>query len=209
MLPASFSAARAAGLPKYFTGNPCVRGHIAERRTSNQRCTECESLATAAWKAANPEKARQSNRKTKRRIYESLTPEQREAGNTLRRNWRARNREKVRAYTKKWYEANQEKAAQISREWVQRNPHLNVAKTNRRRAALLQAMPPWLTREHHDQIAAIYAQARRMADETGVPHDVDHIVPLKGKTVCGLHVPWNLRPLPASTNRRKATSLEN
>ena len=209
MLPASFSAARAAGLPKYFTGNPCVRGHIAERRTSNQRCTDCERIASANWKSANPEKRAESNRKTKQRIYAALTKEQRQARIDAHREWRARNRDKVRANTKKWYEANLDRAAEISREWVRRNPHLHAAKVARRRAAEHQPMPPWLTADIHARIAAIYAEARRMADETGVPHDVDHIVPLKGKTVCGLHVPWNLRPLPASTNRRKATSLEN
>lgn len=72
-----------------------------------------------------------------------------------------------------------------------------------RRALKLKATPPWLTDEHHAAIAAIFAEARTLQKETGVPYHVDHIIPLKGRSACGLHVPWNLRPLPGSENVAK------
>lgn len=72
------------------------------------------------------------------------------------------------------------------------------------RAALLRATPPWLTAEHKAAIRAVYEEAQRLTDETGVPHEVDHIVPLRGKGVCGLHVPWNLRAIPSRENRSKS-----
>lgn len=75
--------------------------------------------------------------------------------------------------------------------------------SERRRNALRIATPPWLTSSDRAAIAAIYRAARRLSYETGVPHDVDHIVPLQGRNVCGLHVPANLRPLPARDNRIK------
>ena len=64
-------------------------------------------------------------------------------------------------------------------------------------------MPPWLTQDQVLEIRAIYAEAKRLSDETGVPHDVDHIVPLAGKIVSGLHVPWNLRAIPKIENNRR------
>lgn len=76
-----------------------------------------------------------------------------------------------------------------------------------REAAKLNATPPWLTLEDRSEIARIYAESSSKSKETGVPHDVDHIVPLRGKTVCGLHVPWNLRAIPAYENRRKGNAL--
>lgn len=61
-------------------------------------------------------------------------------------------------------------------------------------------MPPWADLA---AIAKVYAEAARLTAETGVPHHVDHEIPLKGRLVCGLHVAENLRPIPAMDNFRK------
>lgn len=73
----------------------------------------------------------------------------------------------------------------------------------RRRAAELNAVPAWLTGSDLAEISIIYQAARQMTLATGVPHEVDHIIPLQGKTVQGLHVPWNLRVVTATANRAK------
>jgi hypothetical protein len=69
---------------------------------------------------------------------------------------------------------------------------------------LREAMPSWADR---DAIAEVYAEARRLTVETGTPHEVDHIVPLLGVGVCGLHWEGNLQVLPMTANRRKSNSL--
>lgn len=66
------------------------------------------------------------------------------------------------------------------------------------------ATPGWLSKEHWVQMNAFYERARALTRETGVRHEVDHIVPINGKTVSGLHVPWNLQILTQSENVSKS-----
>jgi len=77
------------------------------------------------------------------------------------------------------------------------------ARTAKRRAALEERTPPWLTREHFAQMQRLYKLAKEIGKTTGEPQHVDHIVPLRGRTVSGLHVPWNLRVVPAVRNIQK------
>lgn len=70
-----------------------------------------------------------------------------------------------------------------------------------------QATPKWLTPEQKQEIVAIYEHMRDCRAVTGEDYHVDHIVPLKGKNVCGLHVPWNLQVLPACVNLSKSNTL--
>ncbi len=77
----------------------------------------------------------------------------------------------------------------------------------RRTKAKRVRIPKWLTDEHWDQIAALYAKAQRLSLETGIKHHVDHIYPLRGKLCSGLHVPWNLQVSLADVNLRKANKM--
>lgn len=203
-LPNSYSEAVRLGQSRYFTGVPCKFGHLAERRTSNQACTECERVKSAAWKSANPEKRQASNIASKRKQYASLTAEQREAGNEYRRKWREQNRDRVRQYSKQWRDKNLDRAREAERAWAKENAEKKAAKDARRRASELNATPRWLTNGHHRSIEAIYSAARTLTEKTGIQHEVDHVVPLRGKLVCGLHVPWNLQVISRAANRRKS-----
>lgn len=89
----------------------------------------------------------------------------------------------------------------IQQEYRNNNRDVVRAGKARRRAAELNATPSWLTEEQHKAILTIYATALR---ENKV---VDHIVPLQGKTVCGLHVPWNLQVLDSTANASKGNKL--
>ena len=64
-------------------------------------------------------------------------------------------------------------------------------------------MPPWITKEQKKEMKRIYRERDRLNKQGGLKYEVDHIVPLNGDGVCGLHVPWNLQILTARSNRRK------
>lgn len=99
---------------------------------------------------------------------------------------------------------NEKRAAQEF--WQSIPPAEKAAMQARRRAAELSASPPWMTAEDWQAITEIYIAARKLSEETGVAHEVDHIVPLQGRNVSGLHVAWNLRPITAAQNRAKGRS---
>ena len=86
-------------------------------------------------------------------------------------------------------------------------PHLLTATSAKRRARKLKATPSWLTSQHHDEIKAIYKEAKDLERLTGVAYHVDHIMPLINRYLCGLHVPWNLRAIPASENMSKSNRI--
>jgi len=125
--------------------------------------------------------------------------------------YRAANRERIAAYQaanrerKAAYDAaHKERHAAYSQAWALLYPEKVNARNAKRRSAKLQRTPPWLTAEHLAEIEAHYALAKEAERITGEPHHVDHIIPLRGRRVSGLHVPWNLQVLPASTNIRKS-----
>ena len=73
-----------------------------------------------------------------------------------------------------------------------------------RRAGLDRATPKWADRA---SIKAIYDEAASLTQMTGIRHEVDHIVPLNGELVSGLHVHWNLRAIPHYENRAKSNKF--
>lgn len=76
-----------------------------------------------------------------------------------------------------------------------------------RHARKLKATPKWLSDEHRYLIKAIHIKCKALSNATNVQHHVDHIVPLQGKLVCGLNVPWNLQILTATDNCKKSNKV--
>ena len=78
----------------------------------------------------------------------------------------------------------------------------------RRYASKVGATPAWLPPDHLDHMRAIYTESQHLTETTGLPRNVDHIIPLVNPDVCGLHVPWNLQILTASDNQRKHNAFD-
>jgi hypothetical protein len=92
------------------------------------------------------------------------------------------------------------KNVQRTLEYFRRNPGVDAARVAKRKADRLKRTPQWLDSFQLEQIKQYYKKAQSITENTGVKHHVDHIVPLRGKTVSGLHVPWNLQIITAIEN---------
>jgi hypothetical protein len=176
-------------------GVPCKKGHVCGRYAVSKKCVTCATEAALAWNEANKAKHRANMR-----AYAARNPEKRRA---VVAAWRKANPDKVKVLHDSWRAANLEKYLNISRTWKRRNPAHRRAKAAERRAMKLQRTPAWLTADDFAAIKAIYAEAAEKIAATGLCWHVDHIVPLLGKNVSGLHVPWNLQIIPGSENMRK------
>jgi hypothetical protein len=134
------------------------------------------------------------------------------------RQYRIKNRERLAAYKKSWDESNKEKVQENSKErylakkeqikaYVSEYKKLNPAKVNanraKRKAAKKLRTPKWLTAIQFERIENEYKLAAILTKLWGEPWHVDHIIPLQGKTVSGLHVPSNLQVMRGSENCRK------
>jgi hypothetical protein len=109
--------------------------------------------------------------------------------------------------TKKYRENNKNKLNLLRREYTITNRSKLYALNAKRRASKLKATPKWLTIEELRQIEELYEISQAFKLYTGQDYHVDHIIPLQGENVCGLHVPWNLQVLEASENLSKSNKL--
>lgn len=193
----------AEGLTRYFTGERCKRGHVAERNVRNLTCAECKRIAdrkqylkdpqkfirkAKAYAEANPERSREyANRSnTRRRDY--------------RLNYYRQHAERKRAYSLEWYAKNIERAKVAYQAWNAANRDKCRAYSRNRRARFRAAEG----RHTADDVAAIFAAQRGKcaACRKSVRGDyhVDHITPLiEG----GSNWPSNLQILCPRCNLQK------
>ena len=177
----------------YDVGIPCRKGHTTGRYTVSRKCVQCAKDAALAWNKANPERYKEIKKRSRDPVKES----------ERYRKWRLENPDKVKAKNANWQTKNWNKYLDISSRWKNRNRgHVN-AKTKERRLSQIQRTPKWLTDQDFADIKKFYDLAHELSQAYGFPWHVDHIIPLKGKTVSGLHVVDNLQVIPGSENSRK------
>lgn len=114
---------------------------------------------------------------------------------------------------KKWDEQNKERRlkayAERRKARYKKDPQYRakvISGAASYRSRKIDAEPSWLSAEDKARTDNIYETAAKISERTKKPHDVDHVVPLQGENVCGLHVWWNLAIIPASMNRSKGNS---
>ena len=129
------------------------------------------------------------------------TPEEKERRRKKAAKERALNREKLNERTRVWRSKNPNRGSEYRREHLARY----AAHTRKRYAGLKTATPTW---SEGPCIVALYYIAASLR-ASGVDVQVDHEVPLKGKTVSGLHVRNNLRLVPSAENQRKGNRFED
>lgn len=194
------------GLKRYFNGVPCPRGHIAERLVKGG-CLVCDRADTLVRARANSE-----GRARRTREYRALHPEK---ADKAKKNWNAKNPARVKALKsasqkrnrasanerqRRYVEANKEAVYARTGAWSKANPAKTTAKTRRYQTTKLQRTPKWADQ---DEILGMYELAALFRN-AGLDVEVDHEIPLRGKTVSGLHVANNLQLIHSAINKSKS-----
>ena len=178
----------------YFTGKPCKRNHIEKRFTSSGGCVLC------VLEYIDKDKIKQYQTRSKLK-----NPNRRKE---ITDKYYMSNKEKILERIRIWKKNNKSKVSNQNKKYNQNNKAKILAGTRLYQTRKLNATPKWLTKNQFYQMEMFYIHAKECELLTGDKYDVDHIVPLQGKNVCGLHVPWNLQILPADINRSKYNKFD-
>jgi len=203
-LPKSLAEARVVGHNLYYTGKECKHGHLTYRYVKDRACSDCVKLKVKKLATVGGGNARR---------WANKTPEQLVKIYLQRKNYYAQTKEIRREEKRKsvhklkntieWRTKHKEN----NKTWKLNNIGKVRADTIKRRASKIQRTPPWLDVVQSAEIEFTYKYCAALRS-IGLNYHVDHIVPLQGKNVSGLHVPWNLQVIPADENIRKANRFE-
>ncbi len=203
----------------YFTNKPCRYGHVSKRRTATGVCCICETIEQQKNGKVRNERFLQKHGVQYRRNYLKSHYRKNKSRYLKRtRDWQLKNPEKVKSYVnkeymknylKKWWVENKDKQKEYSKreytklsrkKWNRTHKGKKLFYTRNRQWVIKRATPKWANLL---AIKMIYEQAAQRTKHTNLPHEVDHIIPLQGKLVCGLHVDYNLQILTKEEHKTK------
>lgn len=107
-------------------------------------------------------------------------------------------------YDQTWRSSNIERAKANDAKWAKENRGMANAKCAKRRSGKMQRTPSWCDTQ---AIKDLYLEAKKLEMITGDSYHVDHIIPLQGKLVSGLHIPANLQIITAKENFKKSNTF--
>lgn len=122
--------------------------------------------------------------------------------------YRDSRKKEVAVLSKKWVSENKERAALNRHLWKQNNKDLNRMYSLNRIASKKQRTPIWYSEFDKFVMEEAHKLAKLREEMTGFKWDVDHIIPLCGKQVSGLHVHNNIQVIPKSMNVQKHNKYE-
>jgi hypothetical protein len=191
--------------PQWYTGPKCKRcyrkkhreEHLEEYKNRDKAYYEDNAEAICLDRKEYYKENTEMLKQKSRAHYEKVGS-QRRPGSQL--EWQRNNPDKTKQYRLKQVQNNPERVKEYGLRWHAKNPEYSKFIEANRRAAKLERTPKWLTTDQRNQMKEIY---KNCPEE----HDVDHIVPLQGKNVSGLHVPWNLQYLTSKENRKKGNKF--
>jgi hypothetical protein len=198
------------GLPTYTPLKPCARGHF-ERETAGGRCIPCRRLRERLLVAKNRDAHNKRKRLERLHKLPEIAEKARIARSSETAEARALRLEKARVNQVKWRLQNEgrESVRDAKRRYKKSENGRAVTReaTIRRRAAKIHRTPAWLTDDDVWMMREAYLLAAMRTHMFGFAWHVDHVLPLQGREVSGLHVPCNLQVIPWIDNVRKANKL--
>lgn len=159
---------------------------LSEQRKTCSKCGEGKALSEFFKRKRSPDGHETECKECRKQRNAKWFSENKDRHNEMMRSWYEKNREQHLANTKARYEAD---------------PAYSLAKYNKRNERTKRATPKWADMK---AIADAYQMAKRLEKFVGGKWEVDHIVPLQSKRVCGLHVEHNLQIMRPEDNRRKS-----
>ena len=133
--------------------------------------------------------------------------ENKESVSIYKKKYRNDNKEEIKEYNKQYRDKTLDKRLAQLKEWRSKNPSKVNQYSAKRRASIKRSLPLLdgdLAELNSFIIEEAYSLSRLRTDITNIPWHVDHIIPLNGKNVCGLHVGINLQVIPAKDNLSKS-----
>ena len=196
-LPSTAKEAMQLGEKYYFTGKPCKHGHISKRTASARECVECAKIKLQKYEKSLKRTQEKAEYFIKNKDYIDARI----------KVYTIANIEKVKQYSKQYREINKQKLKTYNSEWAKSNAGMATARARKHQLAKLQRTPKWVDSGIEWVIKEVYDLAALRTKVHGFSWHVDHIVPLQGKLVSGLHIPENLQVISAVENMRKRNTF--